>query len=154
MYKSIDNGKTWTSIKGDSPISVIQGIASSDSFLFVFNNDTIYRSEEEGNTQQLANSGLPTDPRIWHLTGSRNGYLAASSTRNVYFSRKNGSSWMDISGGLSLAGPGFIDWILIVYLQLFAATDEEIWRFNLSPLVSVEESEQENVPNNFTLMQY
>jgi hypothetical protein len=153
MYKSTDNGETWTSIKGDLPITGIRGMAASDSFLFVFNKETIFRSKQDTDMWQPANSGLPSDLTIWHLTATEDGYLAASSTLTVYFSKDNGSSWIDISEGLSLTGPGFINWILIVDRYLLVATDEGLWRFDISPLVSVKETQKRHVPHEFKLRQ-
>ncbi len=152
MYNSTDNGETWISIRGNLPVATVLGISSNDSFLYVFDNDNIYRSNNNGQEWEPINSGIPPEPRIWNLTVNDT-YLAATSAFKAYFSKNNGENWTDISKGLSLHDYGFINSILIINHYLLAATDEGLWRYNLSPLVSVEKVFEGTDPNNFRLMQ-
>ena len=152
MYKSTDNGKTWISIRGNLPVATVVGISANDSFLFAFDNDNIYRSNDDGQTWDPINCGLPSEPRIWNLTISDT-CSGLASALNVYFSKNDGENWIDISEGLSLNGYGFINSILIINNYLLAATDEGLWRYNFSPLVSVEEVAEEINLKNYSLEQ-
>jgi hypothetical protein len=152
LYKSLDNGNTWTSIRGDLPTASVIGIQANASFLFAFTDDDVFRSSDDGRTWKSISAGLPSNLRIWNLGASDN-YLAAAGPLNVYFSKNNGDNWVDISDGLSLNGFGSIFRILFVDNYLFAATDEGIWRYDLSTLVSIEDKNAKSMPDVFKLEQ-
>ncbi|MFN2228664.1 MAG: hypothetical protein ACK2VA_02740 [Anaerolineae bacterium] len=108
LYRSTDQGQTWTEVLELSPVAVqvafAPGYAQSGE-LYLLQGDRLYRSSDRGNGWQ----GLPAVP--WdegdevHLllspTLARDETLLAWTLQGrVYLSADGGKAWSDVSGGL------------------------------------------------------
>ena len=112
VYKSVDQGTTWTAISGSlagiGVFTVLQVAPSNSNFLYAGNGWKLYRTRNGGSTWTDVSSGLPMaanyltelaiheyDPNIAYVTFS--GYNAGEK---VYKTCDGGRTWTNISGSL------------------------------------------------------
>jgi hypothetical protein len=153
LYKSTDDGNTWTSIRSNLFTTSVYDIQKNESFLFAC-KDSVYRSADGGQSWEPINSGLPLGPRLrYHYLTVEDSYVAVSNNDNVYLSANNGEQWTDVSEGLSLLRSDNIYRILIRNNYLFVTTNKGIWRRHVSELVSVKEGNGHLDPASYRLEQ-
>lgn len=112
VYKSTDQGTTWTAISGAlagvSRFQVLQVAPSNSNYIYAGSGTRLYRTRNGGATWTDVSAGLPLstnfltdvavhdyDPSIVYVTFS--GYVAG---QKVYKSCDGGLSWQNISGSL------------------------------------------------------
>jgi photosystem II stability/assembly factor-like uncharacterized protein len=112
VYKSPDQGTTWTAISGSlagiGTFTVLQVAPSNSNFIYAGNGWKLYRTRNGGSTWTDVSSGLPVaanyltelaihdyDPNIAYVTFS--GYNAG---QKVYKTCDAGLTWINISGSL------------------------------------------------------
>ncbi|MBK7630430.1 MAG: hypothetical protein IPJ23_06995 [Ignavibacteriales bacterium] len=109
VYRSTDNGGSWTaisgSVNGSSAVREMAISKSNPSIMFATSSSQVFKSTDAGATWTNVTSGLPnktitsvsvypTDPNLVFLTFSGFG------TNKVYKSTNGGSTWVSISGNL------------------------------------------------------
>ncbi|MEP7272258.1 MAG: BACON domain-containing carbohydrate-binding protein, partial [Acidobacteriota bacterium] len=95
VYRSTDNGATWTAAKTGLPGSSVLALVVTGNTLFAsdFGNG-VYRSTDNGATWTAAKTGL-TEPFIRCLLISGNTLYAGSDLAGVFGSTDNGNTWTE-----------------------------------------------------------
>lgn len=152
IYKTIDNGLTWTLISGNLPNAGVYMISANDSFLFAAEESGVFRSNDGGIMWQPISSGLPLGQIVFAVTSS-NKYLCVAYQKTIYFSQNNGSTWINISEGFDLGVHGIISGMVINGDYLIITSDDGIWRFDFSTVLGIKKVFGLNNPNYFRLQQ-
>ncbi len=103
VYRSTDNGVTWTTVNTGLPQNFrIRAIAVNEQNIFLGNEGGIYRSTDQGNEWTQINTGLPEYPRITTIATSELGIfvgrdVAGSGTPGIFRSTDDGMSWTPLS---------------------------------------------------------
>lgn len=112
VYKSIDNGLSWTYTEVTRISSVEELAINANGHVFAgMANGGVYRSIDNGNTWEQKNNGL-IRPFIGALTVDSDGRIYAGSssgtnlTGGVFRSTDNGENWFQMNNGLTT---GFIN---------------------------------------------
>ncbi len=95
MYRSTNNGDSWTQINNGITNTVMFSVALNPLNSYVFagsGGSGIYLSTDHGNTWSLANNGL-TSFNILSLAVNVSGYIFAGTYDGVFRSTDNGSTW-------------------------------------------------------------
>ena len=100
IYKSTDNGFSWSKLTGESDTinySDVRGIAISGRDIYAactyHFHATIYKSTDDGATWKRSDNGIPSDAIfLWNIAKSGENIIAATS-EGVYYSTDNGQSW-------------------------------------------------------------
>ncbi|NLG19388.1 MAG: hypothetical protein GX556_18865 [Fibrobacter sp.] len=119
LYKSSDNGLTWTELKsGISANARITSITGNGETVFAGSDSSgVFMSTNGGTSWTAINSGL-TDKRISRIAVMGNKLFAITLT-GVFQSVNNGSSW-NAAGSMPA---GLVNCILVVNDKIFAGTD-------------------------------
>ena len=119
IYKSSDNGNTWTGVSSGIPANAcITSIVASGNAIFAGSDSNgVFITANGGTSWTAINSGL-TDTHISQLVtlGTK---LFAVTLSGVFVSNNNGTSWAADSSGLEN-----INCFVVVNNQLFAGTDD------------------------------
>jgi hypothetical protein len=162
LYRSTDNGTTWTKIDSLLPARVSVGaLAVSENILFAATNHGVYSSTDVGSTWREGSKGLLQDSVGSYLPvsilytneaiTSLRGYLFAAIDNRLFMSDNMGTSWQPIDLGLS-ENEGQLLGITADQNDLFASTDNGIWHLPLSSIITAVGSKQE-FPLSFRLFQ-
>ncbi len=103
VYRSTNNGATFTVVSGLSSVSAADIEANSSGHLFVgtrFSGNRLYRSTDNGATWQLAQTGLTGDVNDIFIDATNTLYAATAT--GVFTSTNNGTNWVS----LNAPGPG------------------------------------------------
>lgn len=101
VFRSLDGGKSWTSLSRRLPNDSIRGIVPVKDDILVATGKGIYRWEEKRQRWSARNSGL-TKLSIQSLTLTRTGDLYAGTSSGAFRSRDGGGHWDDVSQGLGV----------------------------------------------------
>lgn len=124
IYRSTDNGKSWTQVysTGYGTYSIV--VNSSGHLFAGIDGRGIIRSTDNGNTWERINTGL-IDSRVYSLAVLSNDYVFAGTFHGFIFrSMDNGDNWTRID---SLASPVW-DFTTDKTDHIFAGTDSGIFR--------------------------
>jgi photosystem II stability/assembly factor-like uncharacterized protein len=101
VYRSADNGATWTQTGLTNSVVNALGINSAGD-VFAATYDGIFRSTDNGSIWTAVNTGL-TYQAIVSLAIASNGHiLGGTNGQSVYRSTDNGGTWAEIYRGLSI----------------------------------------------------
>ncbi len=130
VYRSTNNGNTWTLITNGMIHPVAYGVLADGARIFVGGYDGIYRSTDNGNTWVASHAGL--EPKLlahaFHQSGSS--YFIATDFYGVYRSTDNGATWTAVNSGLTTANgrPRSVFDITSVGSTLIASADNGVYR--------------------------
>lgn len=130
VYRSTDNGNTWTLITNGMIHPVAYGVLADGPRIFVWGYDGIYRSTDNGNTWVASHAGL--EPKLlahaFHQSGTS--YFIATDFYGVYRSTDNGATWTAVNSGLTTANgrPRSVFDITSVGSTLIASADNGVYR--------------------------
>jgi photosystem II stability/assembly factor-like uncharacterized protein len=95
IYRSIDNGDTWTEVDYVFPEENIDAmIVAEDGTVFAAANDSgVYRSTDGGDSWEQINNGLEFNPDIIEFLFLPNGDLLAAGYPGVYRTSDEGDTW-------------------------------------------------------------
>lgn len=100
IYRSEDDGQTWSVINSDMTVAYIWSLAKGQGDqLFAGTERGIYRSDDNGKT--WASAALDTCDIRSIVYGSDGTLYAGAWGRGVYASNDNGTSWHTVNSGLS-----------------------------------------------------
>jgi hypothetical protein len=98
IYRSSDNGITWTPSNSGLLVSVIYAFGTTPGWVFAgtASGGGVFRSSDNGGTWQLAMTGLPSNLTVYGFatvedSGRTNLFIAAYNA--VYRSTDNGANW-------------------------------------------------------------
>jgi hypothetical protein len=98
LFHSTDNGNNWTAI--GSSFQNITALAVSGSSIFAaYNNDSLYRTTNNGVNWVGVNNGIPS-LNINALAVIGNNIFAGTGGNGVFLSTNNGNNWTSVSTGL------------------------------------------------------
>ena len=110
VYRSSDNGISWTEQSTGLDSLFITDFHSNDEYLFVTTLEGgVYRSSDKGDSWTAVNTGLPDENGVCVITIEQiASYLfvsladnGAGTAQGVYRSSDNGENWEDVSDGLT-----------------------------------------------------
>ncbi|MBN2410968.1 choice-of-anchor D domain-containing protein [candidate division KSB1 bacterium] len=95
VFRSENNGDTWTSVSAGLPATTVLNIAvNSSGHIFAGSYmSSLYRSMDNGATWELKNTGLPPDFDINALVINPAGIIVVASFNGIYRSTDNGENW-------------------------------------------------------------
>lgn len=141
IFKSTDDGATWTAVNNGLPVEVVDGIdyiyaesvGSNGAFLFTGTSEGIYRSANDGASWQLANGPLTANFSVyankWLKSGSKTLAIFTGTIANgggIFATGNNGNSWVQGANGLSTNMRVYH--VAIVGNDLYAATSAGLFR--------------------------
>ncbi len=101
IFRSSDNGITWTAINNGLPNKYIGALAVSGSYLFAgTRGQGVYFSSDNGENWTAVNSGL-TNTDITALLVSGTNLFAGTAGGGVFLSTDYGSTWDSVSSGIT-----------------------------------------------------
>jgi len=165
---STDNGITWTEVdtglisKNVFALAAIFNQVPTDLFAGTLNGG-IFRSVNNGQSWAALNSGLTSTSILALAVGGS--YLFAgtagwNSGNNIFLLTDIGTRWTSVSDGISTTSVTSVYMLTTVGNDLFAGTDDGVWRRPLSqmvptgvkddaPLLPKEFALEQNYPNPF-----
>jgi photosystem II stability/assembly factor-like uncharacterized protein len=141
IYKSTDDGATWTAVNNGLPVEVVdeieyiyaESVGSNGTFLFTGTSEGIYRSGDNGATWQLANGPLTANFSVyankWLKSGTKTLAIFTGTIANgggIFATGNNGNTWVQGANGLSTNMRVYH--IAIVGSDLYAATSAGLFR--------------------------
>ncbi|KAF0195209.1 MAG: BNR/Asp-box repeat-containing protein [Bacteroidetes bacterium] len=112
IYRSDDNGLTWTQPWPQGPTVIITSFYSFGTSVFAGTGTGPYRSINNGVTWTLARTGLNTGlQRAVKCFFSSGDTLFLGTRAGVYRSVNNGTNWIASTAGIPLTGSAFPGWI-------------------------------------------
>jgi photosystem II stability/assembly factor-like uncharacterized protein len=101
MYRSTDNGQTWTQTALNAATNGFRHVALMDTVLFTGTySNGIYKSVDHGLTWTYSGSGVPHQCYVRAFTKNGNDMYAATWNGGVFKSINNGSSWTSSNNGI------------------------------------------------------
>jgi len=119
LYKSSDNGATWTFLEPTSSPGTIWSLATKGNYVFAGSNSGVSRSGDDGNTWTTVNNGLSGQPFAMAVIGN---LIFAGTTNGVYRSSDDGDNWIQVINGLTDVG---IRALGVNGTTLFAGTENQ-----------------------------
>lgn len=116
IYRSSDNGGSWTPVNNGLSNFAIHALSSNDGKIFAGTSAGICRSTDNGNNWSRI-SFSPVGNVIYSLESFGNSVMAGTST-GVYFSSDNGGNWQNVNSGIS----GAVYCLLKIGNEIFAGT--------------------------------
>ncbi len=157
IYKSTNNGTSWSSISAGLPFFLLsyQILSINDTLYICSNGEGVFRSTNDGASWEPRNNGLSSSAlSVISLAGNQSLLLAGTFFDGVFVSTDRGANWTSINQGLTSLT---VSWLTIKPPYAFAGVNG-IWRRLLTDLVTSVESErgdlmnfalQQNYPNPF-----
>jgi photosystem II stability/assembly factor-like uncharacterized protein len=108
ISKSIDGGKSWTTLNSSLYPSVIILDPITPLIVYVGSSDGVYRSKDGGLTWNLLSTGLPSNPYVNALfihPKIKSLIYAGTSSRGIFRTTDGGNSWTEINDGLPIIYP-------------------------------------------------
>ncbi|MFB0517049.1 MAG: FlgD immunoglobulin-like domain containing protein [Candidatus Neomarinimicrobiota bacterium] len=153
IYRTVDNGTTWTSISSDLPINEVYSLVAKDSVLFAgTGGNGVYRSLDNGLSWTSVNAGLPGNAIVANLKLFDKGLFAAIGDK-IYLTLNSCANWIEVSEGLNLEGYSYVTTLGANSDFLFAGTNDGIWRRPLIELLSTENISEGYLPKAYSLKQ-
>jgi photosystem II stability/assembly factor-like uncharacterized protein len=106
VYLTTDNGANWARVT--SAGHKVDNVLDAGAALFVWENDSVSRSLDNGATWTCINNNFPMASIPNYLTYSNNKVFANINGKGVYVSTDNGTSWTAVNNGLPHL---FVDYI-------------------------------------------
>lgn len=129
-------GSEWRESQSGLPGTAVFSMASQGSALFaVAAGFGIYQSADSGLSWTAMNEGLGEPEAIHTVQSGLNGLYAASS-ESVFVMPRGMSTWVNVTRDLTPAGFPFVSCLAEGGGNLFAGTNDGIWRADVSRLVT------------------
>jgi hypothetical protein len=126
VYRSVNNGGTWTRIENDS-LSATATLVLSGATVFAGGNG-VFVSTDTGKTWVRRSNGLPQYFGVTSMA-SGGGKVFATDGTSLFFAQDNGTNWFQIDQGLDSS---YIKSLLVVGPFLYVGTDDDgVWRVTL-----------------------
>jgi ligand-binding sensor domain-containing protein len=170
VFLSTDNGSSWSSV--NNGLTFMMGppdqadTASVISHLAVSTNGAngtnlfaatwgggVFLSTDNGSNWSAINNGLPDNQitlSITSLTVSGANLFIGTSDGGMYVSTNNGASWTSADSGLTGSS---VQVIAVIGTNVFAGTNNGIWRRPISEMVTGVEENQTQIPTLYALKQ-
>ena len=103
IFRSTDNGTSWFKSTAGLKAEKINGIYSSNGFLFAAgNSDGFFRSNDHGDTWTEINNGLPADAGYYCFARVGTDLLGGTASYSLFRSSDNGDNWVLSNAGYTL----------------------------------------------------
>lgn len=123
VYRSTDNGVSWTESDTGLTNKWVLSLAASGSYVFTGTTGGIFRSADNGATWTEVSTGLPAGS-VKFLTFLDTDILAGTSA-GVFRSTNNGENWTDVSTGMIW---NYTYTLAVKDTNIFAGTAQGIYR--------------------------
>ena len=159
LFRSDDEGLTWTLILSKNLASHFFPVVVRDSTIFVGTyNAGCLKSTNKGSTWNTLNHGLPDSSGFRSLLFCGD-YIIGSVSENFYQSvykiKVNDTIWQQFNDGLNLGRTAYIHDFEYNNNYIFLASDSSIWRRPISELItSVNRKNNTSMPDAFNLQNY
>jgi photosystem II stability/assembly factor-like uncharacterized protein len=156
VFLSTNNGVIWTPINNGLPESAYAyTFAAYGKDIFIGTYNGVFISTNNGTSWTAVNNGLNDSYRVFALIVN-GGNLIAGSDGGVFISTNSGASWISFNNRFPQNGIGLPDVgiraLAVVGTDLFAATNEGVWKRSLSDITPVE-GLSVDLPKQFQLEQ-
>jgi len=147
IYKSNDNGFTWTNTRLGYSFEFTLDIIYHKGRLFAATGKGIYVSDNLGKKWQLNYNPYNVNKEYGYITSfaSKDNCLFASSMDGVFFSDNAGASWKIINGGLE---DKYVSKLFIYNNFLYAGTLKTLYKLDISELLKTSEQSEIRDPIN------
>jgi len=128
VYVSIDDGATWGPVYPQAAAQFSKNAiaVNSANVMFIGSYEGVRRSDDNGQTWNYINTGLPTTIDITDLAIAANGTtIYAATTDGFYVSTNSGGTWSSASNGLD--GRNIRNILLNTAGNLFVATNDGVF---------------------------
>ena len=150
VYRSSNNGASWSTFSKGLPNKNLNYIAVNGSNLFVGSPVGVYRTTTTDGNWALANTGL-SNINIFMLSTVGTNLFAGTNNCGLFISTNNGTSWTSVNTGLS--GTNLFA-IALCGSNLFVGTSDGVWRRPIDEVVTeVKEGVNINTPETYALHQ-
>lgn len=99
LFKSINNGASWTQPTGILSETNIYDLVVKDTLFFASTGKGIYISTDKGDSWNTANNGLPSNYDFLDLEIVGNKIYTTAFGLGIYLSNNNGLSWLSVNSG-------------------------------------------------------
>jgi hypothetical protein len=139
LYRSSDNGKSWTIIDPvDREIRAID-IGTNGEIFAGSHEDGLFLSEDDGKSWTEINSGYNAEWGCYNFATYKN-IVFAENVTGIYMSTNNGLNWRSVSEGLPTEGINDSYWINSIAVSggyVFVVIDSSVWRRPVSEITGV-----------------
>ncbi len=135
VFRSTDNGDTWTEVNNGLSAAVIQALAVSGTNLYAAGLGGVYVLTDNGENWTSIGDGI-TFPIISAFGVDGNNLFAGTQGMGIFFSSDNGANWNTINDGLNSSN---ILYFVFENNYVFTGTQgASVWRRPLYEIVPVE----------------
>ncbi|MFH1194468.1 MAG: T9SS type A sorting domain-containing protein [bacterium] len=150
IYKSTDEGISWSSIRHNLTMPIIYDINENNSNLFCC-AERVFRMIKGSNLWE--DISPDTTEGMYYYFAITTDLIAVASRHKLFLSRDNGNNWTDITPSFSNEWRNSIFRVLIKDDYIFLATDNGLWRGEISNIVSVKDDIGNEIAKEFSLSQ-
>jgi uncharacterized protein (TIGR03437 family) len=119
VYRSTDNGATWTPVNNGLTNLAISTLAVSGTTVFAGSDGGVYRSTDNGSNWIQVNNGL-TNKGVPALAVSETALFAGTYDGGVYRTTDNGLNWTQVNNGLASTD---VRALAVIGTTIFAGTN-------------------------------
>jgi len=144
IYKSVDNGNSWTAINTSLNITQIWTINHANNAVFASSTSgMLYKSTNGGNNWSLSNTGISATTVVKKVIQFNGKIFATTSNTGVIISNDNGSTWAQHNTGIS----GLVsDAILVIENELYVGVNQRLYKYDTTSQSWT--SKSTGIPNN------
>jgi len=162
VFFSINKGTSWTAVNNGLTTRYVYTLAICGTYVYAgTTTGGVFRSTNNGNSWTAVNNGLTnTYIRSFLICpfvgeSSETNIFVGTGWSGVFHSNDYGTNWMQINTGLTNYQ---VDALIISInaagdTNLYAGTDDGVWRRPLSEIITNVENIDDNNPNHFSLSQ-
>lgn len=129
LFRSFDRGEKWQLLQGGIQAVVVNALLIDSRRLYAATSGGVLVSDDDGETWQSANEGLPPNTQALGLAQVDARTILAGMQTGVYITRNAGKTWQAMNEGL---GVPQVHALVIQNSALIAATEDGLYRADVN----------------------